>query len=93
MSDSPTWRMIQKEDGSYWVQYDDGDVEYPVHFTEISGHGSSRVARVGRLTEWILPERSVHATFEVCPQCEGEMRPEGAHFRCRRCSWRDSCCD
>lgn len=90
MSDSPTWRMIQKEDGSYWVQYDDGDVEYPVHFTEISTQGE---VRKGRLTEWILPERSVHATFERCPQCEGEMRPEHAHWVCTRCRWRDSCCD
>lgn len=31
--------------------------------------------------------------FEVCPICEGEMRPEHAHYRCRACGWRDSCCD
>lgn len=86
-----TWRMIQHEDGSYWIQYTELDVEYPVHFTEISTQGASRK---GRLTEWTLPERSVHATFEACPQCDGgEMMAEHAHYRCRRCGFRDSCCD
>lgn len=37
--------------------------------------------------------RSVHAVFERCPQCEGEMREEHAHYRCTVCGWRDSCCD
>lgn len=38
-------------------------------------------------------DRSPLGTFERCPQCEGEMRPEHAHFRCVDCGWRDSCCD
>lgn len=32
--------------------------------------------------------------FEFCPFCERDtMRPEHAHYRCRECGWRDSCCD
>lgn len=32
--------------------------------------------------------------FEVCPVCEQDtMRAEHAHYRCRMCGWRDSCCD
>ncbi|MEM7272023.1 MAG: hypothetical protein AAF547_02985 [Actinomycetota bacterium] len=33
------------------------------------------------------------AVFDHCPQCGGDMAPEHAHFRCRSCGWRDSCCD
>ena len=38
-------------------------------------------------------QRSVHGTFAECPHCAGEMLPEHAHYRCRSCGWRDSCCD
>jgi len=31
-------------------------------------------------------------TFPCCPLCDGELRPEHAHYRCA-CGWRDSCCD
>jgi exosome complex RNA-binding protein Csl4 len=37
--------------------------------------------------------RSPLGTFAECPHCEGEMRPEHAHYRCENCGWRDSCCD
>jgi len=37
--------------------------------------------------------RSPLGTFADCPQCGGDMAPEHAHFRCRSCGWRDSCCD
>jgi hypothetical protein len=33
------------------------------------------------------------ATFAECPLCGGGLAPEHAHFRCRACGWRDSCCD
>ncbi|MEY2438124.1 MAG: hypothetical protein QOF97_2960, partial [Acidimicrobiaceae bacterium] len=32
-------------------------------------------------------------TFPCCPQCDGDLQPEHAHFRCVSCGWRDSCCD
>ena len=28
----------------------------------------------------------------TCPQCDSEMRPEHAHYRCATCGYRDSCC-
>lgn len=28
----------------------------------------------------------------TCPQCDSEMRPEHAHYRCASCGYRDSCC-
>jgi len=28
----------------------------------------------------------------TCPQCDSEMRPEHAHYRCLKCGYRDSCC-
>jgi hypothetical protein len=37
--------------------------------------------------------RSCHATFASCPHCDGDMKPEHAHYRCVTCGWRDSCCD
>ncbi|MGH2685181.1 MAG: hypothetical protein ACRDJP_06935 [Actinomycetota bacterium] len=38
-------------------------------------------------------EPSRHGTFSECPQCGGAMTAEHAHYRCRACGWRDSCCD
>ncbi|HEX3795302.1 MAG TPA: hypothetical protein VHV57_12455 [Acidimicrobiales bacterium] len=38
-------------------------------------------------------ERSPLGTFAECPHCAGQLFPEHAHFRCRSCGWRDSCCD
>jgi len=32
-------------------------------------------------------------TFPECPLCGGALHPEHAHFKCRSCGWRDSCCD
>lgn len=29
----------------------------------------------------------------ICGSCYREMRPEGAHYRCDSCGWRDSCCE
>lgn len=55
-------------------------------------------------TEWIGlrlldlevdQSRSPYAVFPECPQC-GEVegwQPEHAHWRCRVCGFRDSCCD
>lgn len=37
--------------------------------------------------------RSPLGTFPDCPHCGGDLAPEHAHFRCRGCGWRDSCCD
>jgi Zn finger protein HypA/HybF involved in hydrogenase expression len=28
----------------------------------------------------------------TCPQCDGQMQPEHAHYKCTRCGYRDSCC-
>lgn len=28
----------------------------------------------------------------VCFVCGVDMKPEGAHYRCPECGWRDSCC-
>jgi hypothetical protein len=33
------------------------------------------------------------AVFAECPLCGGSLHPEHAHFKCRSCGWRDSCCD
>ncbi|MEL7157836.1 MAG: hypothetical protein AAFN30_14735 [Actinomycetota bacterium] len=38
-------------------------------------------------------EPSPFAVFAACPHCDGELTPEHAHYRCRTCGWRDSCCD
>lgn len=38
-------------------------------------------------------QRSPLGTFAECPHCGGELLPEHAHYRCRGCGWRDSCCD
>jgi len=37
--------------------------------------------------------RSPLGTFDECPLCGGALTPEHAHFKCRACGWRDSCCD
>ena len=37
--------------------------------------------------------RTRFGTFAECPLCSGELTPEHAHFKCRTCGWRDSCCD
>jgi hypothetical protein len=37
--------------------------------------------------------RSRFGTFPECPLCGGALTPEHAHFKCRSCGWRDSCCD
>ena len=31
--------------------------------------------------------------FPCCPICDGPLYPEHAHYRCKDCGWRDSCCD
>ncbi|HSL58971.1 MAG TPA: hypothetical protein VK866_14090 [Acidimicrobiales bacterium] len=39
--------------------------------------------------------RDPRGTYPECPLCgsvEG-WQPEHAHFRCRSCGFRDSCCD
>lgn len=28
----------------------------------------------------------------TCPNCNTEMQPEHAHYRCPACGYRDSCC-
>lgn len=45
---------------------------------------------------WREPERIGLCALEtvVCPNCsEWTMVAEHAHFRCRHCGFRDSCCD
>jgi len=37
--------------------------------------------------------RARYGTFPECPLCGGDLTPEHAHFKCRGCGWRDSCCD
>ena len=37
--------------------------------------------------------RTKFGTFPECPLCGSELHPEHAHFKCRGCGWRDSCCD
>jgi len=34
-----------------------------------------------------------YGTFPECPLCGDSLHPEHAHFKCRACGWRDSCCD
>jgi hypothetical protein len=29
----------------------------------------------------------------ICPDCGNRMSPEHAHYRCRFCGYRDTCCD
>jgi len=29
----------------------------------------------------------------ICPSCGQQMQPEHAHYRCRFCGYRDTCCD
>jgi len=29
----------------------------------------------------------------ICPGCGATMAPEHAHYRCRMCGYRDTCCD
>jgi len=31
--------------------------------------------------------------MEQCEWCGGPMVPEHAHYKCRQCGQRDSCCD
>ncbi len=28
----------------------------------------------------------------TCPNCQSEMQPEHAHYKCAACGYRDSCC-
>jgi hypothetical protein len=28
----------------------------------------------------------------TCPNCNSQMQPEHAHYRCAACGYRDSCC-
>ena len=28
----------------------------------------------------------------TCPNCNSQMQPEHAHYRCSECGYRDSCC-
>jgi hypothetical protein len=37
--------------------------------------------------------RARYGTFPECPLCGSDLTPEHAHFKCRSCGWRDSCCD
>ncbi len=37
--------------------------------------------------------RTRFGTFSECQLCGGPLTPEHAHFKCRACGWRDSCCD
>jgi hypothetical protein len=37
--------------------------------------------------------RARYGTFSECPLCGAALIPEHAHFKCRGCGWRDSCCD
>ncbi|MFI5036562.1 MAG: hypothetical protein ACHQFZ_10210 [Acidimicrobiales bacterium] len=39
------------------------------------------------------PCASRFAVFADCPHCGSALGAEHAHFRCRTCGWRDSCCD
>lgn len=46
--------------------------------------------------EWAIRLRLAERTCDtstVCWNCGLEMQPEHAHYRCRACGWRDSCCD
>jgi len=31
--------------------------------------------------------------FTECQHCGYELNAEHAHYKCRNCGWRDSCCD
>ena len=58
------------------------------------------IARDVRPLERLVPPpavggacRSPLGTFAECPLCGGDLFPEHAHFKCKGCGWRDSCCD
>ena len=38
------------------------------------------------------PAQPVCDLSTTCPQCNTEMQPEHAHYRCAKCGYRDSCC-
>ncbi|MSZ56243.1 MAG: hypothetical protein F2594_02795 [Actinobacteria bacterium] len=37
--------------------------------------------------------RARYGTFSECQLCGADLIPEHAHYKCRTCGWRDSCCD
>ena len=41
----------------------------------------------------LVPSPAACDTSTQCGWCGGAMRPEHAHYRCRACGQRDSCCD
>lgn len=66
------------------------------HNDEVTDYNDSQTAQLGTVDEreWGNSAcRSRYGTFSECQLCGGPLTPEHAHFKCRACGWRDSCCD
>ena len=61
------------------------EVAVPVHVDAVGTQGTAVVA----------PEADVVKQCDLsttCPNCNSQMQPEHAHYRCLACGYRDSCC-
>ena len=68
----------------------------PSEFRAIASRPPLAVERVDRHEQESHAERDPacipHDLDTVCPECQTQMRPEHAHYRCPACGYRDSCC-
>ena len=58
---------------------------------EIEKPAEAQPGRQPGLTEARSPNRACDLDT-ACPRCGTMMEPEHAHYRCRKCGYRDSCC-
>lgn len=72
----------------------------PCHTGDVNPDASPVMSSTAKPLQNLVPPpavggtcRSPMGTFEECPLCGGGLTPEHAHFKCRACGWRDSCCD
>jgi hypothetical protein len=64
----------------------------PSGFAAVATLAPTAVAKIGTGVE--LPDEPIKECdlSTTCPNCNAQMQPEHAHYRCGACGYRDSCC-
>lgn len=62
------------------------EVAAPSH---VEADGSQATAVAIAIEDDVVKQCDLSTT---CPNCNSQMQPEHAHYRCTACGYRDSCC-
>jgi hypothetical protein len=64
------------------------EIAVPMHVEALGTEGTA-VPHEGDVADDVVKQSDLSTT---CPNCNSQMQPEHAHYRCLACGYRDSCC-